>query len=1101
MDTITLPRSLVEGDTLALSISGQLVGQNIGASVGALFDNFISTLNLLENISASRVGDTITLTAKTPGTPFNLNYGRLTHFTQSILSVSNDIGRTEEQSLNFPTYIGNGNSLSFGIDGVTLTGTFNTDVATTFASIMASSPISGIAFQASGSNDLLITSTITGALFQVNPLSVATGFSPATLTGNTASGYQKDTLTLPFDPVLGDALSVTVVGASESGTFTRFFAGDLSITMGLLASDISSLTGTVSASLDGTSKVITLDAVTAGNGFTAAFNISGAAIAPSTLIENTGSRAQIDQIVLTRTIASGDTLSLTVNTGSFVRAFSGNQNTTLSALASDIATALPTEVSATYAGGILTLASLIPGTPFTASSLTIATTVASTSVQPNIVPVAQNEFVDFERDSMAGDVFSLDFSGSLALTLNGTTFTGLVNSANLSLAGVASLTMSGTHAIEVRSSVPGTPFALSNAIRSNTPFASGSYTSNVVSVFPIREIDLPTAIVGDILTVTVNNGTSFTATGSDTTSLLSSLNISGVVTATLSGSTISLLGMLDTPFTVSFSSVVNSTTVTLNQAFVPAVSRSVEIVPTVTAPATSLNSGWTMSVAFNGTNFAYLTSSGDTVDTVVNALYAQMALTGSLTASGLLLPFVSGGIFVSTGISNTGATIGLPMIAAISEIPGIGFTESFSVVDITAPILSSSLVQTPQILRSGQSLSVTGTVQADEPGSIYFVSSSLTIANITEITTAVTAGKAFLGATDMVGNVALPSTLTVPTLSLDGVYNIVAVDRANNLSMTMSGWLTIDNTAPVLSIATLDNQVVNQNTFTLSGTAEANVSISIALGTGTLTTLSLGDGTFSGTLNLPQNTGSVATIIATDSVGNTTILTLNVTEDSGIPALSFSVSSLITNISSISLSGSTESGAIVRVSGGSGNVNAVANGSGNFSLVVPLTLNANNVLVLDVADQALNTNTGTVNVLQDSIAPTVAIATLAQAVNAPVIMLGGTTENNSTLVVTDGAGNVVGTGTASSTGVWNISSTLVQNAINTLSVTASDVAGNTGANTVVITEDSTPNTLVVSTLAQTLNANTLIITGTTKPNSSFSITGGSVTSTGTADGA
>jgi len=178
VDTITLPRDLVSGDTLAISLSGQLVSQNIGTATGTDFANFVSTLNLLQNISASASGNIITLTAKTPGTPFLLDFGRMTHLSPSILSVSNDAGRTEQQSLNFPSYIQNGDNLSFSVSGVTLTGTFDVGVANTFASILASSPVSGIVFSMSGTNDLLMTSTVTGALFSVNPLSVVSGFSP-----------------------------------------------------------------------------------------------------------------------------------------------------------------------------------------------------------------------------------------------------------------------------------------------------------------------------------------------------------------------------------------------------------------------------------------------------------------------------------------------------------------------------------------------------------------------------------------------------------------------------------------------------------------------------------------------------------------------------------------------------------------------------------------------------------------------------------------------------------------------------------------------------------------------------------------------------------
>ncbi len=260
----------------------------------------------------------------------------------------------------------------------------------------------------------------------------------------------------------------------------------------------------------------------------------------------------------------------------------------------------------------------------------------------------------------------------------------------------------------------------------------------------------------------------------------------------------------------------------------------------------------------------------------------------------------------------------------------------------------------------------------------------------------------------MAGNVTLPSSLVIPALSLDGRYDIIAVDRANNLSMGMVGWLTVDNTAPVLSITTPNNQVVNQDTFSLSGTTEANIAVSITLGTGVLNTTSLGDGTFSGTLNLPQNTGSIASVTATDAVGNTTTRTLGITEDSGIPSLSFSVSSLVTNLPNITLSGSTKSGATVVVTGGSGVNMVVADGSGNFSTLVPLNLNSNNILLVQVTDLAGNTNSGTVSVLQDSTAPAVAISTLSQTVHAASITLVGTTENNSTLVVTNGV-TVVGT--------------------------------------------------------------------------------------------
>jgi len=64
VDTITLPRGLVDGDILSLSISGVLISQNIGASTGTNLDNFVNILNLIENISAVRVGILLPLRQK-----------------------------------------------------------------------------------------------------------------------------------------------------------------------------------------------------------------------------------------------------------------------------------------------------------------------------------------------------------------------------------------------------------------------------------------------------------------------------------------------------------------------------------------------------------------------------------------------------------------------------------------------------------------------------------------------------------------------------------------------------------------------------------------------------------------------------------------------------------------------------------------------------------------------------------------------------------------------------------------------------------------------------------------------------------------------------
>ncbi len=60
---------------------------------------------------------------------------------------------------------------------------------------------------------------------------------------------------------------------------------------------------------------------------------------------------------------------------------------------------------------------------------------------------------------------------------------------------------------------------------------------------------------------------------------------------------------------------------------------------------------------------------------------------------------------------------------------------------------------------------------------------------------------AFIGKSSAVANTSY--TITVPAGVVDGVYDIVAVDAANNISATVSGWLTVDNTAPAVSMTAI----------------------------------------------------------------------------------------------------------------------------------------------------------------------------------------------------------------------------------------------------------------------------------------------------------
>ena len=144
----------------------------------------------------------------------------------------------------------------------------------------------------------------------------------------------------------------------------------------------------------------------------------------------------------------------------------------------------------------------------------------------------------------------------------------------------------------------------------------------------------------------------------------------------------------------------------------------------------------------------------------------------------------------------------------------------FGTTDVTAPTASAP-TSVAQTLRG--TITSTSTVESTEFGNIYLVRNGVAAASQANIDAAVTANDAFLGRQDAQPNT--PYTVTPLTTLNDGVYDIVAVDAAGNVSSIVAGWLTVDNTPPsapaVVSISTDSgisgtDEITNDNTITLN---------------------------------------------------------------------------------------------------------------------------------------------------------------------------------------------------------------------------------------------------------------------------------------------
>ena len=259
--------------------------------------------------------------------------------------------------------------------------------------------------------------------------------------------------------------------------------------------------------------------------------------------------------------------------------------------------------------------------------------------------------------------------------------------------------------------------------------------------------------------------------------------------------------------------------------------------------------------------------------------------------------------------------------------------------------------------------------------------------------------------------------------------------------------VTVDTAAPAApSIAsfstdsgTVGDGITNDNTLTLTGTAEANATVKVFDGATLLGSVSAnGSGAWSYTTAALANGAHSLTATATDAAGNTGAASaaLSVTIDTTAPVApsiaSFSTDSGtvgdgITNDNTLTLTGTAEANATVKVFDGATLLgSATANGSGAWSYTTAALANGAHSLTATATDAAGNTGAASaaLSVTIDTTAPVApSIASFSTdsgtvgdgITNDNTLTLTGTAEANSTVKVFDGA-TLLGSATANGSG-------------------------------------------------------------------------------------
>lgn len=387
-------------------------------------------------------------------------------------------------------------------------------------------------------------------------------------------------------------------------------------------------------------------------------------------------------------------------------------------------------------------------------------------------------------------------------------------------------------------------------------------------------------------------------------------------------------------------------------------------------------------------------------------------------------------------------------------------------VDTTAPDAPTNLLFAPNgASLSGRAEAAATVIVRDAAGNI--VGTGTVDANgnfqITFTTPQANGESLQVSVVDAAGNVSAPITVTAPDITAPGAPAALA--------------LSADGT-------------------TLTGTGEPGATVQVKNAAGVLlgSAVVAADGTFSLTLDPPQINGESLTATQTDVAGNESIATSlvapDLTPDNTAPD---APGSLAISANGSVLTGKGEAGAIVNVTDAGGNVLAsgTVDANGNFRITLNPGQTNGQSLNVTLQDASGNVSAPTAVQAPDIDAP---LAPANLAVDGTGLVLSGTGEAGSTLVVRDATGAVIGSGVVNADGTFQINLNTPQNNGGLLEVVATDGVGNSSLPAILTAPDTTAPAPVSDLV---IGADGLWISGVGEPGATVSIVNGTGAVVGT----
>ncbi|HEV8324921.1 MAG TPA: Ig-like domain-containing protein [Myxococcota bacterium] len=247
-------------------------------------------------------------------------------------------------------------------------------------------------------------------------------------------------------------------------------------------------------------------------------------------------------------------------------------------------------------------------------------------------------------------------------------------------------------------------------------------------------------------------------------------------------------------------------------------------------------------------------------------------------------------------------------------------------------------------------------------------------------------------------------------------------------------------------------------------------------------------------------TGTADATLVSNRISEVTVLLVPTTPDA--PTLTAPLT--VTSAPTVTLSGTSVRGAIVRISGGlvTQNTPVIDAFDGSFNLDVALRPNAVNTFVAVAVGTtgAESAPSAPVVVVHDDLPPDPPVLDpLPSVTGTPSVPLSGTTEAGAHVDVTGGA--AAASADAGTDGRFVAAVNLVPDTTNTLEVTATDAAGNVSAPATAVIEHRT-GSVSVDPLPPYTNLPSVVVTGTAASfGTPIEITGGAAVASGPSDAA